>query len=247
MAHICIQLLASNCKQYCGGGIAVAYLVVLLIITTTFINLRRLKKEIPYFLIVFAFSLEVILFRYFRGERSLYLFFFSHPSVILLSAWAIYKIIKINKIVGISLLAIITIVTLNKSVKNIQPAEITLSEVTEVKSHIISTFPNSSFNIGVCAQYGSVGHPIAYLIYKEKREEINGVNIQVCEIPGEGINWDIISKKNLYGKYKDGTLFFTGVSTEKTYQETTEWWKENPPPKSSGGLWKFLKENAFGK
>ncbi len=228
-----------------GGSVFISYLIISLIGGLTLLNIKNIHKNLPYFLIAITFLFELILFRYYRGERYLYLSLFSHSSILILTAWATYKVIRINKLIGLSLLALIAMFTINRSFLDIHAEEITLTEIRTAKTEIFKTFPNSSFNIWECAPNGArVSHPLAYSIYKEGKESLNGVNIGVCESQEKTIDWALISKKDLQKKFGERP-FYSNRATSKIYEDTMEWWRESPPKKGEGDLWKFIKENAF--
>src|SRR3989344_890492 len=228
-----------------GGSVLISYLIIFLIGALTFFNIKNLREKSAYFLIAITFLLELILFRYYRGERFFYLSLFSHPSILIMTAWITYKIIRVNRIVGLSFLALITIFTINRAFSDVHAQVITLAEIQTAKKEILKTFPNSSFNIWRCASNGTrVGHPLAYFIYKEGKEDLNGVNIGVCETFEKTVEWTLISERDLQQKYGEG-LFYQNMATSKVYEDIVEWWQKSPPPKSEGNVWEFIKKNAF--
>lgn len=222
-----------------GGNAKFFYLFLVFLGIFSLFTLKKLKSNVTYLLIAVTFLLEVILFRYYRGERFLYLSLFSQPSVILLAAWITLRTLRINRIIGLVLLIIISGSTLNRALSDIRPGEITFSEVQSAKKAIFNVFPNSSFNLWECPYNGArVSHPIGYFIYMEERENTEGINILVCETKDKDVDWALIPKNS--------TRYFDNASTAAVYKSTMEWWKENPPEKGQGNFWKFIRENAFG-
>jgi len=229
-----------------GGSVVLSFVLIFSIGSLVLINLKKVTKNTPFFLIAITFFIEIILFRYYRGERVLYLSYFSHPTLFILSAWAVYKIIRINRLIGFVFLLLITFFTVNRVMLDIHSDAINLGGVEALKKDIYNTFPSSTFNIWECSQYGAPGHPLSYFIYEDGRESSSGINISVCENPGQRLEWELMTKMHLQGRFKDGSPFFKNVSTEITYKDTIEWWQKSPPKKGQGNFWKFVIENRFG-
>ncbi|GEM_PF-2501169 len=189
-----------------------------------------------YFLIAFTFLAEVILYRYYRGQRFQYYSFFAHGPVFVLSGWAIFQLFKFKKVLGAIMLLLIFVFTINVSVHNFKANTLTLERFNVIKKDIYSKYPGQSFDIyGCMANANSISHPMALLMYWDKRDDIHGIKIGLCE--GSEISWEPITS-TMSGKK---TIWYER-STERVYFDTAEWWLKSPPQKG-GSFWEFLKKN----
>lgn len=209
-----------------GGGQYLGYLLIAVLAFFTFLNLKRISKLKSLYLIIFVFIAEVILYRYYRGERFVYYSYFAHPSVLLLSAWAIGQLIKKQKIIGLVLLGIIAFFTIRQSIASLAPSPYPYTEIASAKEEIYRQVPSSSYEIYACLFKGmTVSHPMAYFMYLDNKNRTGGIKIEVCENPQKGIDWRVLKE----GEVKGGNDDPQNKNTEKVFHETVEWWKEKPP------------------
>ncbi len=209
-----------------GSSSLVGGFLIFLVTLATILNLKRFKKNILYFLVAFSFIGEVFLFRYFRGERFVYYGLFAQGPIFTLTAWALWKVFRIQKFVGIALVAVLAVLTLPASFGNFAKRDIPLDRVQLLKQEIYSNFaPDTKFDIYGCSSVGALmGRPLALLMYGEGRNSNKGTKIGVC--------WDI-NRKYIWvplvdGSEKNENSWFA-ATTSTTHDSAIEWWKKNPP------------------
>lgn len=228
-----------------GSKLAAAFLMTS-IAALTIATFKNAGKNALYFILLATFVLEIIMFRYYRGERHFYYSLFAHPAVIILTAWLTINFIKFKKIIGFTAFGVVIASTLPATFKILHTDSISYTEITAAKSQIYSSFPHHKFDIWKCIQLGtSIGHPISYFIYQDGREsrgeDEKTLEIGVCEYPNNRTYWKVIDKKQaIIDKW-------INVSTEQVHRETALWWIDKPPKKGSGNLLQFLLQNAFSK
>lgn len=220
-----------------GGSRWISIFVICVVLAFSLLKLSKIKKNINYFLIAFTFLAEVILYRYYRGQRFQYYSFFAHGPVFVLSAWGTVQLYKFKKVLGAIMLFIVFVFTVSVSVRNFKANSLTLERFNTIKRDIYSIYPGQSFDIyGCMANANSISHPMALLMYWDRRDSLHGIKIGLCE-SGSEISWEPIIS-TMSGK----KIIWYERSTEKVYFDTAEWWLKSPPQKG-GSLWKFLKKN----
>lgn len=207
-----------------GGSKWIGGLLIFLVSIATLINLKRFKKNIAYFLIAISFVLEVILFRYFRGERYVYYSLFAHGTILILSSWAIMHVYKYQKIAGVILIVIISFLTLQQSVKNLESREISFPKIESFKQEIYDNNHAESYDIYGCTFNGSrIGRAVALLIYGDGKNIESSLKIGVCE-GKEKYEWVKLPDEDAANRNS-----WFAATTSTTHREAIEWWKENPP------------------
>ena len=218
-----------------GGSKYIGGLLISLITAFTILNLKSFSKNKLFYLVAITFSLEVLLFRYYKGEREVYYSFFSHPSVIVLTAWVCIQVFKIHKSLGLILIGLILYITLGKSAILLKSTSISISKVNDLKQEIYSKYPNKQFDIFGCHDNAdALSKPLALAMYYDGLNSINGTKIGVCET-SQGFKWQVLTGEDLQKK----DAWFNN-STANVYQSNVEWYKDNPP-KSGGDFWGFIK------
>ena len=221
-----------------GGSKYIGGLFIGLVAVFGVLKLRNWEKNKAFYLVAITFLFEVILFRYYRGERFYYYSLFAHPSVIVLTAFVTRELLKLQKILGIVLLTVIFVFTVNQSANNIKNVEISYPLITSTKADIYARYPNSKFDIYGCIFNGTrVSHPIALSMYTDGRNTLDGVKVGTCEAPDGSVEWHELLPEEYVG---EGPAF-SNSSTETVYRGMEEWFIKKPPGK--GDLWKFLREN----
>jgi len=209
-----------------GGNIWVGGLIITLLSLLFIFRLKDMKKYILFYLIAIGFVLEVILFRYWRGERFAYFSHFAHPAVILLTAWVAVELYRIRKIIGLIFVSLLIIFTFNESLKNLKDRELTLPRVNLLKNEIYANYPQDKFETYGCIYNGAlISHPLSFVMYSEGRNEIGGVKIGVCQLADKSFDWKVLSGEDV----KDENSAWFNETTSTVYKSMTEWWKENPP------------------
>ena len=208
-----------------GGRYLLGLIIIALLAILFVFKLKIYKHNIPFYLVTATFILEIILYRYYRGERFVYYSLFAYPSVILLTAWVTYQLFKIKPILGIVLGSIVFFTTFKVSISKLQPTPISFSKVNQLRSDIYSHYhPFDAFDIYACKHYGTdLAHPLALLIYRDNRNQDNGIKIEVCMINGQP-SWRIFSKPEIKNLGREQSLS-QPVTTAQVFKDTVEWWK----------------------
>lgn len=212
--------------QIIGGGRWLGGLVIVLLSMLTLLRLKDFKKYKLFYLIAISFVLEVILFRYWRGERFSYFSNFAHPAVVILTAWVIVEIYKLNKTAGIILGLIIFSASVLGAYRNLEDRQITFSKIKSLRSEIYAKYPKDKFEVYGCVYSGAlISHPLSLMMYSDGRDDASGVKIGVCYLSDKSINWTILRDEDV----KEEKSPWLDHSTSNVYKTMTEWWKENPP------------------
>lgn len=224
---------------YIIGGNKIISALTIVFLSIFFIKrLATFKKNKIFYLIAVTFLIEVILYRYYRGERYQYYSLFTHPAVVLLTAWVSVQIFKFKKTLGLLWIIILFIMTFNVARIDLKERGITLAEINSLKKEIYSKYPASNFDIYGChSNASSISHPLALIMYSEGRNSIDGIKVGVCET-GNLLSWNHLT----YGEVNNPKILWINKSTEVVYRVTTEWWIENPPKSGGEGFWEFVRK-----
>ncbi|KKP93996.1 MAG: Glycosyl transferase family 39 [Parcubacteria group bacterium GW2011_GWA1_36_12] len=216
-----------------GGFKFLSGSIIVLLSIFTISNIKKLNNYKVFYLIASIFVLEIVLYRY-RGPRYEYYSFFTHPYVLLLSAWTLKKLTEIQKLIGIIFIIAIVVATLNQSIYDLKETQISLKKIKNLKTEIYSAFPSQKFDIYSCPFSGGVvAHPLSLSMYHDGRNSEAGIGIMACE-QSKGLTWDYIPKNKIP---KDANYY--SLSTSRVYRTTAEWWKNNPP--KSSDFFDFIK------
>lgn len=209
-----------------GGVKWMGYVIMVLVSIFGLIKLKNFKKNRNFYLIAFSFAISVVLLRYYRGEKFFYYTNFSHPFVILLTAWVIIQVYQFRKFLAVILAGLIIYFTVGKSIDNIKPRVVTYNQVRGLIAEIYHQYPDSLFDIYECPFNGSmISTPVSYLMYHDGRNSPSGVKIGVCNQDLK-LSWRMIEEKEINTQYG-----YLQKSTENIYNEMTKWWVKNPPTK----------------
>lgn len=221
-----------------GNNLLALFLIALVTILTVF-KIKSVNKLKPFYIVATVFFLEVLMLRFYRGERFIYYSLFAHTFVIVLTAYATWQLFKINKYIGLLLSVLIVSLTVKNSVSYFNNNVFTFGLVSSIKNEIYSAYPNSNFDVYGCNMNGkSVSHPLALLMYYDLRNSLDGVKIGLCERLDGSVEWQELAAK----LYQGPNPAYKSVTTEHVYKDTVEWFLENSPG-GKGDLWKFLREN----
>ncbi len=204
------------------GGILIFFLSVL-----TVLRLKKIRFYKAFYILAVTFVLEIILFRYYRGERYGYYSFFAHPTVIVLSSWVVLELYKSNRFVGFLLFVFIPVFSILRILPSLKPVEFRLSVVETIKNEIYHAYPQGQFAVYGCLSTAGnlVAYPLGYFIYRDGRGSLSGIKIGVCGNGDGTLRWQELQDSEVV---KDNGSWFNR-STQEVYRETAEWWKTNPP------------------
>lgn len=207
-----------------GGVNFVGGAFIFLVSAMTLVALKNFKKNVIILLIAISFALEVIIFRYYRGERFVYYSLFAHAPILILSSWALWKIFKFQKFIGLILIFCVAVLIVNLSYKNLETREVSLEKIDNLRREIYNGIPSQDLDIYGCTSNGSrIARPLALLIYADARNDASGIKVGVCENEDK-YDWRILTEKDAGG---DSSWFAATTST--THNSAIEWWKQNPP------------------
>lgn len=226
-----------------GGTKLISIMIISLLGLFSLIRIKRFAQYKIFYLVAITFFLEIILYRYYRGERYQYYTLFAHPYVILTTAWVVLQVFKFRQILGLAFITLICTFTIKESLKDLNPRGITLKEINSLKEEVYSKYPSVSFDIYGCETNAeSISHPLALAIYYDGKNQKDGTKIGVCEYQ-ESLQWSPLSKKDVNSQ----KITWFNKNTETVYIDTVEWWKTNPPQKGNGSFWEFIKEKLSPK
>ncbi len=130
-----------------GGNFYISYLLIISMCLLFLLNIRKIKVNELIYAILVTFLMEIVLFRYYRGERYLYYSYFAVPTVLLLTAWTVTKMFKLNKYLGSAFLLLIVGGTLWSTILQLTPPRYTYGEIKRVKNEIYKAYPGQTFSV----------------------------------------------------------------------------------------------------
>ncbi len=224
-------------SEIVSGNSIVSYAIIILLLLFLFREARNLSLKRPIFVILLVFIFEIVIYRYYRGERFNYYSLFAYPLVIVLSSWACFELYKKNALTGMAFVTLVVLVSVKTSLGLLGPSQINFNNINLLKNDIYSKNYTHSFNIFSCPLNGNrISHPLSLFIYMDGRESLDGKNIMVCERGGE-FNWEPIREGT-------STNLLESVATSNVFEKNVEWWKTNPPQIDHGDLLNFIRQNS---
>lgn len=129
-----------------GGYWPMGIILPVIIFVTTLVLLIKKKIEAAVFLVLLFFSLNFVVLRYFKGNIYDAFLVFLHPSIILITAWVIYKIIRWKLVFGLLILIVTVAFTLVKNYEEISNAtNFTAVNSINTMNHLTKKFPEEKF------------------------------------------------------------------------------------------------------
>ncbi len=223
-----------------GGSSQVGLLIIIIFGVLFLLRLRDFKKKSgnlnTFYLVAVTFLLEILIYRYYRGERFTYYSMFAHGTVLVLTAWTVVQVFSARRIAGIVLFLIITFSTLNIARANLASRGVTLKKLETLKSEIYSSYPSVTYDVyGCMINANAISHPMALLMYYDHRNSIGGAKVGVCE-QGKTLVWERVT--DLIGE--KGNILWYDRSTETVYNDTALWFLKNPPSGDNSNFWHFV-------
>ncbi|MBI3282515.1 glycosyltransferase family 39 protein [Candidatus Curtissbacteria bacterium] len=208
-----------------GVGKWLGFLIIGLLSILTILRLREAPKFKIFFLLALSFFLEVVMYRYWGGQRFVYFSNFAQPAVFIFTAWVIVELSKIARPLSAVLAIVIFSLAFKTSIINLKPPDITVSKISHVKSELFNNFDGENFDIYGCSFGGAlISHPLALFIWADGRNRQDGEKIGVCYLADKTISWHVLTEEEIADRET-----WLNHSTENTYRTMTEWWKTNPP------------------
>ncbi len=161
-----------------GGNKLFGYLFMALVTLSTIYSL--LKKQINKQLlsVVATFAIVFVALRFYRGERFDGYFVFLHPYVLLLSAFVIYFIYKLNKYLGLLILFLVLIFSINASLPALFDKQTEVNKGEYWSNVFIKDFPDKKFEFYQFTNSNeSLSLPIVINLYKKGKIQDGGYRI----------------------------------------------------------------------
>lgn len=218
-----------------GANEWIARLLIASLSFLTIFRLKEIKKYKFFYLLAFSFVVEIIIYRYFGGQRYDYYNLFTYPSILILTSWVIWELLKTNKFLGCILLLVITLLTLNATIKLLNDkVPVRFTTINNIKKSIYNQYRNDMFDVYGIGPYGKhYGLPLAYLIYTDNRSTMSGIKVGIYE-GNTGLEWQTLDVADFQSKI----LFRTTAPV--VFSDVVEWWKKDPPKRDDDQFWEFV-------
>lgn len=210
-----------------GGHYLISLAIIILLGLFFILKFKTYKHQLPFYLVATTFLMEIILYRYYRGNRFIYYSFFAHPTIILLTAWVVYQLFKLKVVLGLVLSLLILFFSLRTNLDNLKNKPLNFNKINALKKDIYDHYPLRSFDIYACSHYGpDIAHPLALVMYWDNRNYPSGLKIETCYMNGQ-LSWKAYSPKESIKLDKEKSK--QNFTTAQVFRETVEWWKDSPP------------------
>lgn len=179
--------------------------IILFLISLISLIKRKISKEIA--LIILSFLGGVFVVRYARTPVFDSYVVFSHPFVLILSAWVIYNLIKFQKILGFIFFAVVLFASFQKDVITIVNSQNYTALVSnQWIKQISEKYPNKKFAV-YDFRYATTQRsiPLSLFLYEDNKIDDNGIRIGVVIatsgahfeshpiLVGNGPGWQILN------------------------------------------------------
>jgi len=186
-----------------GGFKLFSYLILVFFAVFLVKDLYKRKLDKSLIALLVVFTLQVVMLRYWRGERQTVWFLFLNPSILVLTTWVVWKVFNCNKIAAIFLLTIMITGSMIQDFTHLHYIN-QFSKINALKEILLSTYPNSSFLLHNCGHSSTRGGSIPLLLLLEKEKKIDpagkliGVFMQSSQEEMGMFQYNIIAKRNPY-------------------------------------------------
>jgi hypothetical protein len=223
-----------------GGQKLIGYFFIAALSVITLWEIIKKKIDKNILGLIVSFSLIFVMLRYYKGVIFDGYIVFLHPFVLVFSAWVIYKIFKLNKIVACILVLIVFCLTMFANYQQISTAtNNTAKEVTMLKQELLQKFPNTQFSV-YDYKFSQNSRSYPFVMYMSKDNKINdgGMKIGLANFnSGDKMRADlplIINDKLGFQVYdlssstsaillRDKWVF---VDPSEVYKTSEEWYKK---------------------
>ncbi len=205
-----------------GGHKAISIFIMAVVSLVILLRIKHWRSYLTLYGIAALFVMELILFRYYRGERFLYYSYFAYPTVNILCAWAILQLVRMNKFLGLLIAFTSFITTTVITVSWMSPAPYTYTKIKSTITEIYNSMPKDGYSVYGCLFNGdTVSYPVAYFMYLDGKNDKNGKKIGVCEGSDHAADWKVLLDEEV----QSTNSAWMNRDTETVYRETAEWWK----------------------
>ncbi|PIP33126.1 hypothetical protein COV53_04500 [Candidatus Gottesmanbacteria bacterium CG11_big_fil_rev_8_21_14_0_20_37_11] len=194
------------------------------------------RKATPLFLILISFLIEVVILRYYRGEKFFGYLQFFHPYIYIITGYVFLILSKTlkYKFILFTLIAIYIILTIPNSLKHMQYDPLnsdTRIRIDTLKNNIAS----SKFSTYYCTKVYDKDRVQALLLmlYMNKMYDENGYKIAISN-PACHSSSSIELSNNIIdvNNSSEGALLSEGIiplSPRGIYNEVARWWMDEKP------------------
>lgn len=194
------------------------------------------KLPVPFIIIGLSFIIQIVLLRYYRGEKFFGYLQFFHPFLFIYTGYLLYLLLKRlkNKILICAFLFVYLIIVLPNSLNFLKPDEFNI-ETRKRLDFLVSNYPQIKFATFECKN-SYERHRIQGLLlmfYMNKLYDPRGEKITIynptcnySKIPPQDLDivniTSLTDKEVVNGKFEE-------ITPESVYTETVRWWfKEQP-------------------
>lgn len=164
-----------------GGTNLTSFLIVFLLglfLVKDFLK-RKLRLEIVALLVIFF--LQVVLLRYWTGERQAVWLLFFNPLVIVFTGWVIVKIIKANAILGVLFASLLVFTSYKNNVYHWEYVN-QFEKIALLKKDILFYIPEGKVSLYECSGHSVIRDttlPLLYLLEIENKIDRNGIPVVI--------------------------------------------------------------------
>lgn len=225
-----------------GGQVLSFYLIAAVFFILSARDFLSKKINRPMLAIILSFFLIIFELRYFRGEIYEGYLIFSHPFILTITAWTVYKLWKLNKYLGLVVFFIIIINTMKLNITEINKAtNLTALQAKNLEYLLITKFPQEKFAI-YDFQYAHRGLSLPLVLFLARDNKISDQGKRI----GMAVTTPGSNDRNLYpvisGKTGESQLFDLSSSTSsqllksgwsfinpsQVYEITERWYLKTP-------------------
>lgn len=221
-----------------GGEKIIGYAIIFLLPIVAFFSYLSKRMEKSLMAIIISFLSIIIMLRYYRGERIDSNLIFLQPFILFLTGWLIFKITKLNFILGLGAIAIIVFSSLKSDIELIKNSEnLTAIQVREWKNIILDKFPNKKFAV-YDHQYRNVHKSLPLVLFLESSGKMDdrGVklgfyiatsktNFKYPSIIGNRGGYQVLNLNNRT-ENKLAKEEWAFVNPSQLYHSTVKWYKK---------------------
>jgi len=212
-----------------GGLRFISYFIFVMLAVFIIKDLYRRKLDKVLVALFFTFILQVILLRYWRGEKQEVWLLFFNPLILLLTTWGIWKLFSLNKVFSIFVIIILMTGSLIADIPHLNYVN-QFSKFKALKEELILEDPHSAFLLHNCrySYARNASLPLLLLLTKDGKIDLGGRPIGVYLSPSaeeiKTFQYDIKARSDSYivVEFKPGEIpeECTPITKSSLYNET---------------------------
>lgn len=219
-----------------GTPFIIGFLLMTLSAIILPIQFMRKKLSLPLILLTISFAIQVVLLRYYRGEKFFGYLQFFHPFLFIFTGYLIFLFLKRFNSLILSIFVLILYVSLvfPNTLKNLKPDEFNQQTKRRLDT-LINLYPSSKFSTYECKKVYDTDRiqGLLLFLYMEKLYDEKGVKIAInnpsCNFEnGKILNNDLVDISSLEDK-QISAQGLAQLTPLQIYSGTARWWfKEQP-------------------